>query len=388
MTFSRIICLLILLGLLLPSGALATQPQPPDKPATGAFRSRAPLLLPDISIPTVFEIPLQQRLNENSTAVLDMTSQTFQPFTVFWKTNPTRYTITVQGNSTSSEEALTDTNSSTFADYPLGTAPQDSRTFRFHYAQPITTSRFNFQLAANVQEPDSIHIDTLSADTRRIIVAPTRLIGTTISFPETTAADWEVTLLYSQPLRITGMDFEQESEQQTSVPHLRFLAQPDTSYTLYADPDRLVSTPLSESGMLSQAPSPFRLPEPVWQHNPTYAPADRDNDGILDTNDNCPMQANPDQADVNKSGMGDACEDFDVDGILNSRDNCPNIPNQMQQDSDGDSTGDHCDTEESRLTEKYAWLPWLGIVAGFAIVGTLLAVTIRSHDPNKKMWRP
>lgn len=35
---------------------------------------------------------------------------------------------------------------------------------------------------------------------------------------------------------------------------------------------------------------------------------DTDNDGIVDSSDNCPYVANPDQADCDKDGSGDVCE--------------------------------------------------------------------------------
>ncbi|MFT5183949.1 MAG: hypothetical protein ACI84C_001077 [Flavobacteriales bacterium] len=43
---------------------------------------------------------------------------------------------------------------------------------------------------------------------------------------------------------------------------------------------------------------------------------DEDNDGIVDSIDNCLGLVNPDQADFNDNGVGDACEDSDGDGIL------------------------------------------------------------------------
>jgi hypothetical protein len=71
---------------------------------------------------------------------------------------------------------------------------------------------------------------------------------------------------------------------------------------------------------------------------------DRDDDGVLDGEDNCPFVANPDQADADKNGVGDACtEDYDADGVLDVEDNCPNAPNPDQTDADGDGVGDVCD---------------------------------------------
>ncbi len=37
-------------------------------------------------------------------------------------------------------------------------------------------------------------------------------------------------------------------------------------------------------------------------------PADTDNDGVIDSADNCPEQANPDQSDADENSTGDACE--------------------------------------------------------------------------------
>jgi len=59
--------------------------------------------------------------------------------------------------------------------------------------------------------------------------------------------------------------------------------------------------------------------------------ADSDDDGPGDACDNCPMTTNPLQADVDSDGTGDDC------------DNCPNHSNADQLDSDGDGTGDQCD---------------------------------------------
>ena len=80
-------------------------------------------------------------------------------------------------------------------------------------------------------------------------------------------------------------------------------------------------------------------------------PTDSDNDGIPDENDNCPNTPNTDQADSDGDGIGDVCDeaeptDSDNDGIPDADDNCPNTPNSNQADSDGDGIGDACDEVE------------------------------------------
>lgn len=69
---------------------------------------------------------------------------------------------------------------------------------------------------------------------------------------------------------------------------------------------------------------------------------DDDNDGVINSLDNCPSVANADQADSDNNGIGDACQDTDQDGILDINDNCPTVANPDQLDSDNDGVGDVC----------------------------------------------
>ena len=64
---------------------------------------------------------------------------------------------------------------------------------------------------------------------------------------------------------------------------------------------------------------------------PMDATNDADSDGICGLVDNCPATANPDQADADGDSRGDVC------------DNCPGTPNSTQDDMDSDLIGDACD---------------------------------------------
>lgn len=106
---------------------------------------------------------------------------------------------------------------------------------------------------------------------------------------------------------------------------------------------------------------------------------DTDDDNFIDSRDNCPLEENPAQLDMDFDGIGDVCDDdidgdgfaneddfapfdptvwievempepemltdVDFDGVLNEDDNCPLVVNQDQLDSDEDGIGDACDIE-------------------------------------------
>jgi hypothetical protein len=70
-------------------------------------------------------------------------------------------------------------------------------------------------------------------------------------------------------------------------------------------------------------------------------PSDMDGDGIIDSEDNCPMVANADQANEDGDMFGDAC------------DPCPQLTDLAIADDDGDQIGDTCDPNRGMADARW-----------------------------------
>lgn len=388
-TFVSGLVLVLTFGIFLPVVA-----QTSSLPAIAAFRQLKDIPAQPFSVPTVVEMPLSVGTLERPTFLL-INKTTGKAEASYYKQELLAGKVAVSAQANAPDATFVPSRDATFL---VDGDPKTSVSFQvfeeqasnvavIELASPslITSSQLFLALDANVALPHHVEIrtptragDTNEAMMGNIVVAKTALQSTRVLFPKTTANYWQITFWYSQPLRITELQLNQEGLETTQKASIRFLAQPGASYALYFDADRNVQIPYVESGDLVSDKGVIKIAETLTGQNPAYVIADGDHDSVPDINDNCINLANTDQADVNRNGLGDACDDFDRDSVINSRDNCVNEPNRNQADEDGDQKGDACDDDESRITEKYSWLPWAGMGTAALVLIILFAVTARS----------
>jgi len=332
-----------------------------------------------ISVPTVVEVPFNNEFIERfDFAVLDQTINIFEPYFFKQQVLVNELPVTVSSvPTTNSIQNINDNDARTYADFALPNETLGQVTITLSSASKIKSSILTALLDNNVALPSTVEISATIDGQDRIVVARKRMDQNTIRFPETTSNHWTVTFTYGQPLRISELRLQQDNATKTSSRAIRFLAQPKHSYRIYFDPDRSVKAPVGEAGNLNTR-EVAQINNVSSQGNPAYVISDIDRDGIPDVRDNCTSVANTDQIDINANGRGDACDDFDQDRIINSLDNCPDNPNSAQTDTDGDRIGDVCDEEESRITERYVWIPWVGIGFAALVLISLLFITARS----------
>ena len=344
-----------------------------------AFRLYAPIEINQLTVPTLVEISYDTPTIERAeVAVFDETKGSLIPGqSVFGYPNTLSF-------SASSEEALmTDNLYNTCSTFwlPEGDG-QGVVTLQFETETVISASGLVLSLDAGTILPKTVSIFAVVDGTHRTLVAKREIKSTIILFPAVSARNWQFDFSFNQPLRICEINLVTENRPQDYY-MARFLAQPGHSYSLYYDADRY-------PGYADLGDVPNFFPQdtrnnPVLfaslgmpQNNPVYVIADVDKDGVPDIGDNCGKVVNPNQEDLDNDGIGDNCEDFDQDGLLGGFDNCPNDPNRYQEDTDGDEVGDVCDSEESRLTEKYPWLPWTGIGIAAVVLISMLVLSMRS----------
>jgi hypothetical protein len=345
-----------------------------------------------IKVPTVFVVPLNKvNVGIPSFAIYAKNAKTFQPYLYLELKNDNGHIFNVIAPQADGDTRFVlDKNYETYIEFPIVSNSVDTAEIVVKDGGGgFWASGINLSLDRNVALPTSISVDVLQNDgTYKVVLSPIRPDSYRVLFPKTFGQNWRIKMTYGQPLRISEISFiENDNEILNKNRNLYFLAQPDESYEIYFNADRYVPQINTESGNLLNSKNPLLVSMKDAETNPLFERSDADGDGVVDILDNCVITSNKDQADVDKNGRGDACEDFDLDGLPNNTDNCPNIPNRYQEDQDGDNEGDVCDDYENRTTERLPWLPWLGIgLAGVVIVGLLfLAATHKKEKINNSV---
>ncbi|MEQ1561405.1 MAG: thrombospondin type 3 repeat-containing protein [Nitrospira sp.] len=348
------------------------------------FRNYSDITIPNIIVPTVVQADFDSRVVNDLFGVFNETTKQFIPFipTGIAKSAPTISGI--QDVSTGQNIVqLYDKNFSTKKDFYLNGSGVSKTVLVVSYNNPIKSNTLTLTLDSNVTLPNTITIKADVNGSNVIVLNKYRSNSKVIPFPETSSKTWTLEIEYSQPLRISEIDFNSTVVEITKT-SVRFLALPKNTYKVYSNQEAYVRTfSNQESANLNSNQGVKNIAVSALSVNTAFVPADSDGDKITNSKDNCPNISNPDQEDVDNNSIGDVCDDFDHDGVINSVDNCKDVPNYNQKDTDGDKVGDLCDPDESRLTEKYPALVWAGIgFASLVLIGLLFVAGNKIRNNN------
>ncbi len=361
-----------------------------------AYKSRAMLNLEGrAALTNVVEVALPAGTTQSDIYLVNVSDGEQQPVVFKRNTTEIKTPFTVSQNRKPLQE-LFDKNPATGASFPVETQMfNQTTTLEVTLSAPTVLSGVQLPLdqyskapvnvsVSGVVDPAGTTAGTESAAEDKAIILNQVPYNSLIRFPSQIVSRLFITFSHNQPLRFTEVGLVQSDSSLVSQQEIiRFLAQPGYNYMLYLDKDPLqtIQQPMLEVGNLLSRTDVLKYDPLQITENPRYRPADKDEDGVLDADDNCPSIFNPNQSDENLNLIGDHCEDFDSDGILNATDNCPEHANAAQADTDGDKIGDRCDREESRLTEQNPWLPW----AAMGVTGVIIAGLFYSVLKSKKL---
>jgi hypothetical protein len=364
---------------------MANKPDNHFSSVASSYRTISDIPTVNIKVPTIVEIPIDLNLNQRKEAVIyDVTDKKF--IASYLKSveanNLINYSVLINGNTQSKLNDYSYTSCTDF-DLPLNSTINRA-SLTFNYDKEISSDNLYLSLDNYVTLPVSLGIKAVVSGAEKIVLAPTKIDSSNISFPKTLSKTWIIDVSYIQPLRICEAAFGQVNMIRNSLYSIRFLAEKDHNYQIYFDADRSVNVSYPEAPNFNNDFGVLKLAPVSGVVNLLFKLSDIDGDGIPDVKDNCVSVPNSDQADIDQNGRGDVCDDYDRDGIINIKDNCPNVPNYNQADTDADGIGDTCDTNEGRITEKYTWLPWVGMGLASIVVIVLFVFTAMSMRKKTK----
>ena len=328
------------------------------------------------TVPTVAELELPAGTTGGKLLITNENGAA-QPFVFTVARTQPQYSVLREGMLLS---MLNDRSAQTGMDFPVADTASPVRTvLTLRFQEPMAVDGLEFEFDALSRTPQTVMVVAEPQSSQERIIANTTAYQKILRFPSQVVTELEVTLIHSQPLRMTRLSPLNTSAAEEGSEQIRFLAQPTGVYTLYTQRAPLAPSPMPlEAGDLFGRPVGAELRAAAAQQNENFAPLDRGSDSISDSEDNCPTTSNVDQTDLDMNGVGDACQDFDFDGVLNVNDNCPERANRSQTDTDADGVGDECDGAESRLTEQKPWLPWAALGFTGVIIAGLFATALKS----------
>jgi len=351
-------------------------------PTTDRFENQIDFTVTGITTPKVVRYETVESLG-SFVALQASDSGNFVPVKMQTNSIETPWNLPIESSSNLLEGSLRnlqDQNLNTFVSFD--TSGDFLKTLQFNNPTNHKISELHLNLDLNSNKPKQVTIQAQvrGSDNWQTIVNQ-QPYNSVIRFPEIQPVQLRLTFLAHSFLRITELEWTTRDRAAQRVNTISFYAQENNRYRLFTQPSfgqsrfsTQINTPVN-----TDATTPdFNLPSSV--RNPNYD-RDFDNDGIFDTQDLCPREADTTNADADKNGRGDACEDPDQDGFNSAKDNCPFVPNRSQTDSDQDGLGDACDPTEDRVTEQSGW--WINLSFGIMIL-VLLGFVARSAWPTQK----
>ncbi len=359
-------------GILIAAAATLTEEQVEN------FKTIYEVKAPEMQFPTVVEtvLPYHQEYN---VIVDEKETGEAQPINIIseYKTDKATPNVTDSSPTIGNLNALFDGNFNSTLEFDYD-KDEGHAFIEVDFDKDVTISSFSLHLDTNVASPYAVEVLAFVDGNWKTILAKDSSYTYDVKFPTTEAKKWKIDLWHSQPLRLKEISFYDEEEDISfKGEKIIWLAKSGQEYLIYADAVSSTSIATSEKPNLFEEDDALILGLSLPTTNINYADPDYDEDGIPDYKDNCVYHANEDQEDLDENERGDICEDHDRDGVIDIEDNCPEDPNKAQKDVDNDGIGDTCDEEESRVTEKLPWLPWVAIAVAAGVVVLIIFQTMK-----------